>query len=125
MRTWQSARLHVRKQRDNDLILPKERVVSRGRSPSVALAIPPVLRIRKYYRSQTDVLVQFSARCTIVISEGAILPMLEAMKIGSLTELSLESLEAFFPSETSMPAKQMKEKPEDEFETRRKQFFSR
>ena len=51
--------------------------------------------------------------------------MLEAMKIGSLTELSLESLEAFFPSETSMPAKHLNEKPEDEFEMRRKQCFSR
>jgi len=50
--------------------------------------------------------------------------MLETIKIGNLTKLSLESLEAFFPSEASMLAKPLKEKPEDVFEIERKRFFT-
>ena len=50
--------------------------------------------------------------------------MLGTTKIGNLTELSLEVLEAFFPSESSMPPKPPNEKPEDVFEIERRRFFT-
>ena len=50
--------------------------------------------------------------------------MMETIKIGNLTELSLEVLEAFFPSEASMPAKPLTEKPEDVLEIEGKRLFT-